>query len=269
MATPATIRQHYDDFAPIYRLFWGDHIHHGLFVRGDETPQQAQLAMLEHCAALAGIVPKRALDVGCGHGGTAIFLARKFGADVDGLTISPSQARLALQNAVQAGVAERVHIDVADADHFHFPADTYDLVWTMESSEHFRDRAAYFRNVARTLRPGGRLLVAAWTGDMHSHAVPEVARLFLCPSLSACEEYAAQILAAGLSLVAMEDLTAEVIHTWEICRRRAAAGRMAIRALPAHLRDFALGIDAILKAYRSRELTYSVIVVEKPCHWAR
>src|SRR5437588_9812987 len=186
MATPAMIRQHYDDFAPIYRAFWGDHIHHGLFVGGSESAEQAQLAMLEYCAALAGMVPQHVLDVGCGHGGTAIFLAQKYGAQVDGLTISPSQARIAQQNVARAGVDRRVQITLADADDHHFPAGAYDLVWTMESSEHFRDRPAYFRNVARVLRPGGRLLVAAWTGDMRSRAVRDVARLFLCPALESC-----------------------------------------------------------------------------------
>ncbi len=264
MATPAMIRQHYDDFAPIYRAFWGDHIHHGLFVRGDESPQQAQLAMLEHFAAGVKITPQSVLDVGCGHGGTVIFLAQKFGAQVHGLTLSSSQARIAEQNAARAGVADRVHITVADADRYYFPAAVYDLVWTMESSEHFHDRAGYFRSVARTLRPGGRLLVAAWTGDMRSKAVREVARRFLCPSLATCEQYVDQISRTLLSPMAIEDLTPRVTRTWQICRRRAAAGKLAAWALPANLRQFVAAIDVILEAYRSRALGYSVIVAEKP-----
>ena len=59
--TAAAIRQHYDSFALLYRAFWGDHIHHGLFETGDESPQQAQLKMLEHCVELVGV--KRGCDV--------------------------------------------------------------------------------------------------------------------------------------------------------------------------------------------------------------
>jgi len=263
MATPAQIRQHYDDFAPIYRAFWGDHIHHGLFMRGDEKPEEAQVAMLKHCAALLQRAPRQALDVGCGHGGTAIFLAKQFGAVVDALTLSPSQRHLAQQNAERAGVADRVQFSVADADQHNFPTTAYDLVWTMESSEHFCEKARYFRNVTGTLEPGGRLLLAAWTGDMRNLAVREVASLFLCPELQSYTRYAEQISAAGLRLVVAEDLTEQVIRTWEICRHRATAGRLAAWALPAGIRAFVAGIDAILAAYRSRELTYSVLLAEK------
>ena len=41
------------------------------------------------------------------------------------------------------------------------------------------------------------------------------------------------------------------------------AGRLAAWALPSGIRAFVAGIDAILAAYRSRELTYSVLLAEK------
>src|SRR5438874_347625 len=78
-ATNAEIRRHYDSLLPWYHILWGDHLHHGLFLTGTESPHEAQLQMLEYCASLVGsICPTEALDIGCGHGATCVFLARRF-----------------------------------------------------------------------------------------------------------------------------------------------------------------------------------------------
>ena len=82
------IQRHYDRLSAFYRTFWGDHIHHGLW-EGARNAKEAQVALIERLAAKADIRPgSHVLDVGCGLGGSSIWLARNLKCTVVGLTIS-------------------------------------------------------------------------------------------------------------------------------------------------------------------------------------
>ena len=60
-----------------------------------------------------------------------------------------------------------------------------------------------------------------------------------------------------------QDLTSKIIRTWEICQERASLARPIVTLLPRAAREFVEGIAIILDAYRSGELTYTVLTAEK------
>src|SRR5688500_13850571 len=91
-ALKATIREHYDRASPLYRDLWGIHLHHGYWVDGTETKELAQEQLIELLVSRAAIPnDSRILDIGCGIGGTAVYLAERHGMRVTGITISPMQ----------------------------------------------------------------------------------------------------------------------------------------------------------------------------------
>ncbi len=106
-------RHHYDLDAEMYRLFLDADMQYscGYFENESDSLETAQAAKKRHIAAKLCIEPgMRVLDIGCGWGGMAIYLARECGAEVVGVTLSPEQRRIAEARAAEAGVADRVRI---------------------------------------------------------------------------------------------------------------------------------------------------------------
>ena len=64
-----TVANHYDDLDSFYREIWGEHVHHGFWTTGAESPEIAVQRLVESVAEKAQIEPgDRVLDIGCGYG---------------------------------------------------------------------------------------------------------------------------------------------------------------------------------------------------------
>jgi tocopherol O-methyltransferase len=180
-----------------------------------------------------------------------------------GLTISPTQievARKLSRSLPRPGSAQFV---LADAERYDFPAGYFDVIWNMESSEHFFAKAAYFRKVAAALKSGGTLVLAAWTGSMQHQVIREIADRFLCPEILASEEYRRLIESAGLSVTCVENIGPRVARTWDICADQARLMSPVTAVLPPKFRSFAQGIEVMRRGYRTGELNYSILVAKK------
>ncbi len=108
---------------------------------------------------------QRALDVGCGCGPTTLELARRVGPEgrVKGLDISTTLTSRAENNARAAGLSN-VEFECADAQTTDFGDERFDLVFSRFGVMFFDEPAQAFGNLRATLKPGGRLVFAAWAG---------------------------------------------------------------------------------------------------------
>lgn len=136
--------------------FWADHADHfDAALRGYRTAF-LDAARLEP--------PDAVLDVGCGAGETTLDAARAASAGTAlGVDLSAAMLEVARARAAAQGL-ENVTFLQADAQVHPFSPDTYDVVIGRTSAMFFGDPDAAFANLARALRPGGRLVLLVWQG---------------------------------------------------------------------------------------------------------
>ena len=268
------IRGHYDLATLAYRLLWGKHIHHGLWADAAcrESPRHAQLNLTKTLLEEAEIqLGEHVLDVGCGMGGSSIYLADKLDCQITGVTISPFQRRWAAGSARWQRVSGNTKFLCADAEQIQFPSESYDVVWSIECTEHLFDKAAFFEKAARWLKPGGRVVICAWlAGEVEgdesaTQQVYDVCEGFFCPSLGSFEDYTRWMTDAGLTVASTHDWTDRVDRTWEICMQRVE--RTGVRWLARILdQDTVMFLDrfqTLLDAFRSGAMRYGCFVAEK------
>ncbi|MDB4949658.1 MAG: type 11 methyltransferase [Gemmatimonadetes bacterium] len=107
--------------------------------------------LAKHCAG------KDVLDYCCGPGGMSVRLAKLGARKVTGIDISDVSIRSARQKAEAEGVSDRVELHVMDAEHTTFPDDTFDAA-VCSGVLHHLDLDPAYRELARVLRPGGRII---------------------------------------------------------------------------------------------------------------
>jgi cyclopropane-fatty-acyl-phospholipid synthase len=130
------VHHHYDHNAEFYRLFLDEDMQYSCayFTAEDVTLEEAQEAKKRHIAAKLDIRPgQRVLDIGCGFGGMALFLARNYGVQVTGVTLSTEQHKVARERAARLGLSRLVDIRLEDYRHLR---ERFDRIVSVGMFEH-------------------------------------------------------------------------------------------------------------------------------------
>jgi tocopherol O-methyltransferase len=271
--TTAAVAAHYDELDRFYREIWGDHVHHGYWVTGRETPLAAAEALIDLLAERLAIGPGLALvDIGCGYGATARRLVAMQGITVSGVTVSAAQAAYAAGEP-----ADGVKIRLMDWLANDFPDGHFDRAYSIESSEHMPDKQRFFDEAFRVLRPGGRLGIYAWLSRTDPkpwevrHLLEPICREGRLPGMGDEADYRAFALRAGFTVDSVEDISRQVRRTWWICLRRVAAKLATDHSYRRFLlesrqsnRVFALTLFRLLAAYHTASMRYCLLLMRKP-----
>jgi len=263
------IVEHYDLISSYYHSLWGEHLHHGYWIRGDESKETAQLQLTEHLAKLANVsMGAELLDIGCGFGASSLFLAREYRARVTGITISPVQVEMA-QKAGAAAQSDAQFI-LMDAEALTF-AHQFDFLWSVESISHYYDRRKFFLNAARFLKPGGVFALTDWFKQ--AGLSPAQTRKFIRPiergmfvELEAMDDYESYLAESGLEIVHRQDLTRQCAKSWDLgldIIRDKSLWSLAAR-LGRHFVTYLRAFRAIHTGYRSGSFVYGLFVARKP-----
>jgi tocopherol O-methyltransferase len=223
MALPnlkSKIVEHYDVVSPYYYKLWGEHLHHGYWIRGDESKEQAQQQLIELLARLAKI-PQGAtvLDVGCGFGASSLYLCKQFGATSTGITISQVQVEMA--NAAAGRECADARFCLMDAEAMTFD-EPFDVLWSVESISHYHDRERFFASAAKLLKPGGVFAITDWfkqpdlsRSEIRKYIQPIEQGMFV--RLEEIGHYEDFLRASGMEILRREELTKHCAKTWDLC----------------------------------------------------
>ncbi|MFW6204918.1 MAG: class I SAM-dependent methyltransferase [Actinomycetota bacterium] len=212
----------------------------------------------------------RVLDVASGPGTTATLLARDFGLQVTGVDLAAANVALARGRTAAEGLEDRVTFTVGDAERLPCPDAAFDAVVIECALCTFPDKHAAASEIARVLRPAGRLGLT----DVVAHPSRLPAELTTLSARVACiadalpaEGYAALLDGTGLSVTHAERHDAAVTRMIDQIEARLTVLRMTARA---RLDEFGLDaaraapvLDAARSAVGDGVLGYGLFVAEK------
>ena len=155
------VAHHYDVGNDLYRLFLDDDLQYSCayFTDPGNSLEQAQADKKAHIAAKLHLKPgQHVLDIGCGWGGTALYLNKVAGVRVTGITLSEEQIKVARARAADAGVADQVRFELID---YRAVEGQYDRIVSIGMFEHVgaAHYDEFFTKCRDLLTPDGVMLL--------------------------------------------------------------------------------------------------------------
>ncbi|MFI1798102.1 SAM-dependent methyltransferase [Streptomyces sp. NPDC020379] len=244
---------------------------HGGYWAGPDVPTSVEEAgdrLTDHVSERLGLTPgERVLDVGSGNGKATLRIAARHRVKATGVSINPYQVSLSRELAEKEG-DDTTEFHIGDMLALPFPDGSFDACYAIESICHALERTDVFTEIARILRPGGRVTVTDFVLrrplSEASRAIVDTANdNFQQGPVLTREAYEDRMRSAGLEVVEFLDIGDEVRPSYAAV---AAKMRAARDELGSHMDDEAFHrmVDGIDRMGSVEEVGYSVVTARKP-----
>ena len=231
------------------------------------------LALTGRLGTLLGLSPEsHVLDLAAGRGASALYLASRFGCQVLGVDYSAANVGLAQRTAKEEGLANLVRFQQGDAEHLaEFTDASFDAVICECAFCTFPDKRSAMREIARVLRPGGRLGLSDLTrhGPLPEELQGLLAWIACIGDALPIDAFVAQCKAAGLAVEQVEENDDSLAEMVREIRRRLMGTRLLVSISQLELP----GVDwprisgmarCAVQAVEDGILGYALIVAAKP-----
>jgi 27-O-demethylrifamycin SV methyltransferase len=266
--------EHYDRVTDGWRYAMGDDLHVGFFKNAGCRLSEATRELTRLMADSAGLgAGSDVLDVGCGTGGPAVYLAKERGSRVVGISTSKVGIARAKTRATEMGIAGQVAFCVADGTTTGYGDGSFDCVWVMESSHLIPQKDLLIKECARVLRPGGtavlcdlvlRRPIPGRPGVALYHDLMVLEEVYGKASMESVDFYIRQFEANGMD-AGGQDISDQVLPTFAHWRANAERHTSRIsEILGADQFDrFMRSCDIMTHLFRSGQFGYSILTGRK------
>lgn len=229
-----SVEEYYDKTRFDYRYVWNSRntyaIHFGYYDDKVQKHVAAVANMNRKMAELANIKSEdKILDAGCGVGGSSFWLAENIGCTTTGITLSASQVLDAQKIAAQLNLSDKTHFLLEDYCKTGFNTGSFDVVWALESQCHAADKAAFYREAFRLLRPNGRLVIAEYFLNINDEVTQQDVDIrawydnIAIPNLLTWQEHEAMAEQAGFKAATVQNINPNVhrslLNAFEHCEK--------------------------------------------------
>lgn len=270
--------QHYDEIADAWQYLLGYNFHWGLFESDSDSLKSATDRLIdlliEHIPLTTST---HLLDVGCGTGGPARYIARKKNTLVTGFSTSAEGIDRARAFAAREGNPDLLMFEVRDALNNGWPDEKYSAAILLEMSHLIRDKKQLILETSRAVEIGGRVslcdlvLRRRLTAREIVDRQAEIRLLETCfgkARLEPLESYRPLFETSGLDDIETFDLSAKVIPTIEHWKTnaRSNAKELSKYVSAEHVNNFMKSCDILMEFFQNDVWGYGYISGVKKAH---